>query len=103
MLDRDQLVVPYTPPPAPRVHMVFAVISVLTAVTSTFLLLVADYSATVTIWLLLGIVAGSFVAIVLLVVGFRARRRFRDEMERAVDVTPVRPKIEAPRRASRQA
>lgn len=92
MLDREErelLVVPYTPPPAPRAHLVTAAIVALGAVIAGFVLLVADYSSDVTAALILSSGGGLIVAAGLVIAGIRARRRFRDEMERAVDVTPA--------------
>lgn len=92
MVDREQralLVVPYTPPPPPRAHLWGSLVAGLAAAGSVLGLLIADYSTTTTVTLMLAAAGGLVTAIGLIVGGIRVRRRFRVEMERAVDVTPV--------------
>ncbi len=99
MLDREQralLVVPYTPPPPPRIHLVAAAVSLVIGTVALFGLSAADYSTTTTVWLVLAATAGFVAAAVLFVTGIRARRQFRVEMERApVPVRPVRSESES--------
>lgn len=98
MLDREQrelLVVPYTPPPPPRRHLVGALLCALIGVGAVIGLAMADYSAVVTGWLVVAATVAFLATAALFVTGIRARRRFRDEMERAVAPVPVQPAAEA--------
>ena len=93
MLDREErelLVVPYSPPPAPRAHLAMAGVAALLAALAGLVLLVADYSSDVTAILIMTTTGALIAAVGLVVAGIKARSRFRDEMERAVDVTPAR-------------
>jgi hypothetical protein len=92
-MDREEralLVVPYEPGPPPRIHLVVASLSVLGAAVAALMLFVADYSTTVAASIAAATASLALGALALTVAGVRARRRFRIEMERAVDVTPVR-------------
>ncbi|MCP4249153.1 MAG: hypothetical protein GY778_19080 [bacterium] len=94
MLDREQrasLVVPYTPPPAPRRHLYGAALSLALGAIAVLGLAMADYSTTTTVWLVLAATIGFMAAAGLFVTGIRARRQFRQEMERAVEPVPVQP------------
>ena len=66
-----------------------AFVCALSAAVSGLMLFVADYSTTVAVSLASSTVGLALTALVLVIAGVRARRRFRVEMERAVDVTPV--------------
>lgn len=94
MLDPEQralLVVPYTNPPAPRRHLIGSGACFAVGAIALLGLAMADYSATTTVWLVLTATLGFLGAAGLLVAGVRARRRFRQEMERAVEPVPVQP------------
>lgn len=83
------LVVPYNPGPPPRAQLALAVLFALAAAVSALLLFVADYSTTVAGTIAATTITLAVLALTLAVAGVRARRRFRIEMERAVDVTPA--------------
>lgn len=92
MLDREErelLVVPYTPPPPPRAHLALAALLALLGALAGLVLAVADYSAGVTAILIMATVGAVIAAAGLVAAGVMARRRFREEMERAVEVTPA--------------
>lgn len=92
MVDREQralLVVPYTPPPAPRAHLWGSLAAGLITAGAVLGLFIADYSTSTTATLILVAVTGLATTLGLVVGGIRARRRFRIEMERAVEVTPA--------------
>ena len=83
------LVVPYNPGPPPRVHLALAFVCALAAAVSALLLFVADYSTTVAATIATSTAVLALAALTLTIAGLSSRRRFRIEMERAVDVTPV--------------
>jgi drug/metabolite transporter (DMT)-like permease len=92
VIDREEralLVVPYTPGPPPRWHLVQALLCVLGAAVAVLMLFVADYSTTVAAALAATTGTLAVAALASAIVGIKARRRFRVEMERAVDVTPL--------------
>ena len=92
MVGREQralLVVPYTPPPAPRAHLWGSLVAGLITAGAVVGLFIADYSTSTTATLLLVAMAGLATTIGLIVGGIRARRQFRVEMERAVEVSPA--------------
>lgn len=94
MLDREQrelLVVPYSPPPPPRRHLILGGVFLVVGIIGLLGLAIADYSAVTTAWLVVITTLGFLVAAVLLITGARARRTFRQEMERAVEPIPVQP------------
>ena len=94
MLDTEEralLVVPYTPPPPPIRHLVGAGAGLVAGTVGVLGLAMAEYSTTVTMWLVLVATAGFVAAVGLFVAGIRSRRRFRQEMERAVEAIPVTP------------
>ena len=94
MLDREQralLVVPYAPPPPPRRHMVAATAFLFLGSVAALGLAMADYSAATTASLIVAATVAFVTAVVLFFLGMRSRRRFRLEMERAVEPIPVQP------------
>ena len=94
MLDREQralLVVPYASPPAPRSHMVVATAFLFLGGVAALGLAMADYSAATTASLIVAATVAFVTAVVLFILGIRSRRRFRLEMERAVEPIPVQP------------
>ena len=93
---RDLLVVPYAPPPAPRRHYVGAAILAVAGIVSVLGLAMADYSAAVTAWLVVAGTVAFLGAVGLFVTGVRTRRQFRLEMERAVEPVPVQPAADSP-------
>jgi protein-S-isoprenylcysteine O-methyltransferase Ste14 len=94
MLDREQralLVVPYSPPPPPRRHMVVATAFLFLGSVAALGLAMADYSAATTASLIVAATVALSTAVVLFILGLRARHRFRREMERAIEPVPVQP------------
>ncbi|MDH3540019.1 MAG: hypothetical protein OEP52_08500 [Acidimicrobiia bacterium] len=94
MLDRQQrelLVVPYTPPPPPRGLLILGTASFAIGGIALLGLAMADYSTATTAWLVVIATLGFLAGAVLLINGIRARQSFRQEMERAVEPTPVKP------------
>ena len=94
MLDREQralLVVPYTPPPPPRRHIVAAIGFLFLGASAVLVLAMADYSAATTAALVAVGTTAFLAGFVMFVMGVRARRWFRLEMERAVEPIPVQP------------
>ena len=92
MLDREQralLVVPYTPPPPPRRHLVVAVAFVFLGSVAALGLAMADYSAATTASLVVTATAAFLLGLVSFLLGLRARRNFRLEMEPATEPTAV--------------
>lgn len=92
MLDREErasFVVPSSPSPPPRIHLGLALLVALFAAVAGLMLAVADYSPGVTAWLVVTTGTGVVAAVGLIAAGRTARRRYREEMERAVDVTPI--------------
>jgi amino acid transporter len=99
MLDREQralLVVPYTPPPPPVGGLVAAVLFTFLGAVAVLGLAMAEYSTTVTVWLVLAATTGFVAGVGLFVGSIRARRQFRWEMERAVEPVPVQPAGDPP-------
>jgi hypothetical protein len=94
MLDREQralLVVPYAPPPPPRYHLIAAVVLLFLGSFAVIGLAMAEYSAATTASLIVTGTGAFFIGVVMLVLGVRARRRYRLEMERAVEPIAVQP------------
>lgn len=94
MLDREQrelLVVPYTPPPPPRGLLILGAVFFVIGGIAVLGLAMADYSTVTTAWLVVIATLGLLSGPVLLINGVRARRAFRQEMERAVEPIPVEP------------
>ena len=92
MVDKQQramLVVPYTPGPAPRIHLGLAFLCACLAAVSALVLFVADYSTRVAATIATSTAVLAVAALWLTIAGVRARRQYRIEMERAVDVTPA--------------
>ena len=94
MLDREQralLVVPYAPPPAPRRHLYAAIVFLFLGSFAVLGLAMAEYSAATTASLVVAGTVAFVSAVAMLLVGIRARRRHRLEMERAVEPVAVQP------------
>ena len=94
MLDREQralLVVPYAQPPAPRRHLAVATAFLFLGAIASIGLAMADYSAATTASLVVAGTLAFVAAVVFFILGVQARRRFRLEMERAIEPIPVQP------------
>ncbi|NNL97086.1 MAG: hypothetical protein HKO63_02660 [Acidimicrobiia bacterium] len=101
MLDREQralLVVPYAPPPAPRRHLYAAIVFLFLGSFAVLGLAMAEYSAATTASLVVAGTVAFLSAVAMLLLGVRARRRHRLEMERAVEPIAVQPVNEASRK-----
>jgi len=94
MLDREQralLVVPYAPPPPPRRQVFMATAFLFLGSVAIVGLAMADYSPATTASLIVAATVAFATAVVLFILGVRSRRRFRLEMERAIEPVPVQP------------
>ena len=94
MLNREQrtlLVVPYAPPPPPRGHLVAGISFLFVGAIAVLLLAMAEYSAANTAALVVTGAAALFAAALMFILGVRARRRYRLEVEPGVEAVPVQP------------
>ena len=94
MLDREQralLVVPYAPPPPPMRHLAVALLFAFLGSFAALFLAMAEYSAAPTAALVVVGALAFSIAVVMFVLGVRARRRHRNELARAVEAVPVQP------------
>jgi len=94
MLDREQralLVVPYAPPRPPMRQLAAATVFLFLGSFAALFLAMAEYSAATTAALVVVGAVAFLTAVVMFILGVRARRRHRLEMARAVEAIPVQP------------